>query len=120
MAKEGGANAAKFQTYKANTIASINSPHYWDLEKVIQSQMKLFQNTIVLNLTMKVKLAEHCEKINIDFMSTPFDHFSVDFLDPIMSAYKVASADITNFPPIDLIARKKNNIINRSLIYLNI
>jgi sialic acid synthase SpsE len=112
LAKEGGANAAKFQTYKANTLASINSPHYWDLEKEnTKSQFKLFQKYDCFEPDDYVKLAEHCEKINIDFMSTPFDHFSVDFLDPIMSAYKVASADITNFPLIDLIARKKKPII---------
>ena len=33
LAKEGGADAAKFQTYKAETIASKNSPSYWDLTK---------------------------------------------------------------------------------------
>ena len=33
LAKEGGADAAKFQTYKANTLASKNSPSYWDTSK---------------------------------------------------------------------------------------
>ena len=33
LAKEGGADAAKFQTYKANTLASKNSPSYWTLPK---------------------------------------------------------------------------------------
>ena len=44
-AKEGGADAIKFQTYKASTIASENSPSYWDLTKEpTDSQYKLFQN----------------------------------------------------------------------------
>ncbi|MGA1442451.1 MAG: N-acetylneuraminate synthase family protein, partial [Ilumatobacteraceae bacterium] len=33
LAKEGGADAAKFQTYKAETLASRNSPAYWDTSK---------------------------------------------------------------------------------------
>ena len=33
LAKEGGADAAKFQSYKADTIASKNSPAYWDTSK---------------------------------------------------------------------------------------
>ena len=33
LAKEGGANAAKFQTYKADSIASVHSPAYWDRTK---------------------------------------------------------------------------------------
>jgi N-acetylneuraminate synthase len=44
QAKLGGANAAKFQTYKAEKIASYKSPYYWDLKKVSEkSQYKLFK-----------------------------------------------------------------------------
>ena len=43
-AKEGGAHAIKFQTYKAETIASKNSPSYWDLNKEpTTSQFELFK-----------------------------------------------------------------------------
>ena len=44
QAKAGGADAAKFQTYKAERLASRNSPAYWDTQKEpITSQFKLFQ-----------------------------------------------------------------------------
>ena len=44
QAKLGGADAVKFQTYKADLIASKNSPYYWDLNKVSEtSQYKLFK-----------------------------------------------------------------------------
>ena len=43
LAKEGGADAAKFQTYKANKLASRFSPSYWDLSKEnTKSQFELF------------------------------------------------------------------------------
>ena len=44
LAKEGGADAAKFQSYKANTLASKNSPSYWDRsQEPTQSQYELFK-----------------------------------------------------------------------------
>ena len=44
LAKEGGADAAKFQSYKADTLASKNSPSYWDTTKEsTESQHELFQ-----------------------------------------------------------------------------
>ena len=43
-AREGGADAIKFQTYRAHTLASANSPAYWDTSKEpIDNQFKLFQ-----------------------------------------------------------------------------
>ena len=44
LAKEGGADAVKFQSYKAETIACKDSPYYWDLKEVpIKSQYELFK-----------------------------------------------------------------------------
>ena len=44
-------------------------------------------------------------------MSTPFDENSVEFLNPIMNIYKIASADINNLPLLEHIASKKKPII---------
>ena len=47
LAKEGGAHAAKFQSYKADTIASIDSPAYWDKSvNPIRNQHELLKSTI--------------------------------------------------------------------------
>lgn len=100
-AAEGGAHAAKFQSYKAGKIASKNSPAYWDQSKEpTDSQFKLFQKYDGFNEQEYIELAEHCRMKGIDFMSTPFDLDAVDFLNPLMSAFKIASADITNVPLI--------------------
>lgn len=100
-AKEGGAHAAKFQSYKAGLIASKNSPAYWDQTKeTTDSQYKLFQKYDSFGESEYIELAEHCKKVGIDFMSTPFDLGAVDFLAPLMPAIKLASADITNVPLI--------------------
>ena len=49
LAKKNGANAAKFQTYKADTIVSKDSPAYWDTKKEKQKlSMSFLQNLINL------------------------------------------------------------------------
>lgn len=100
-AAAGGAHAAKFQSYKADKIASKNSPAYWDQSKEpTDSQFKLFQKYDGFGPDEYKELANYCEQVGIHFMSTPFDLDAVDFLAPLMPAFKVASADITNVPLI--------------------
>lgn len=100
-AAEGGAHAAKFQSYKAGKIASKNSPAYWDTSKEsTESQYKLFQKYDSFGVEEYEELANHCQQKGIDFMSTPFDLDAVDFLNPLMPVFKIASADITNVPLI--------------------
>jgi|TARA_Y100000310_G_scaffold343730_1_gene452749 N-acetylneuraminate synthase len=112
LAKKGGANAAKFQTYKADSIASVNSPAYWDRSKEkTNSQHELFQKYDNFNEKDYYLLSEHCNKVGIDFVSTPFDTFSVNFLDPMLSYFKIASADITNLPFLRKIASKHKPIL---------
>ena len=68
LAKKGGADAAKFQTYKANTLAKINSKAYWNLSKEkTKSQHKLFSKFDKFDKEEYEILAKHCKRINIDF-----------------------------------------------------
>ncbi|MFT5716059.1 MAG: sialic acid synthase SpsE [Oleiphilaceae bacterium] len=111
-AKEGGAHAAKFQTYKAGKIASKHSPAYWDISKEsTDSQYKLFQKYDGFGEKEYKELAMYCNEIGIDFLSTPFDADAVEFLDPLMPIFKIASADITNIPLIRHIASKNKPVI---------
>ena len=111
-AAAGGAHAAKFQTYKASTIASRNSPAYWDLSKEpTGSQYELFLKYDVFGADDYYFFADHCRKVGIEFLSTPFDLPSVDFLDPLMPVFKIASADITNIPLLRKVAGKKKPVL---------
>jgi len=104
-AKKAGANAAKFQSYKANKIVSKNSPAYWDTTKEpTKSQYELFQKFDHFNNEDYVEVAKYCEEIGIDFMSTPFDLDAVSFLDNLQSKFKIASADLTNYPLLRKVA----------------
>jgi sialic acid synthase SpsE len=112
LAKEGGANAAKFQSYKASRIASRHSPAYWDISKEsTRSQFALFSKYDHFGATEYAALAEHCRMVGIDFVSTPFDADAVEFLEPLVPFYKIASADITNVPLLRQVASKGKPVV---------
>lgn len=111
-AKEGGADAVKFQTYKAETLASKNSPSYWDLSKEsTRSQFDLFKKYDSFWKGEYEKLKTICDREGIEFMSTPFDVESADFLNDLMPVFKISSSDITNKPFIEYMARFNKPII---------
>jgi len=112
LAKEGGADAVKFQSYKAEKIACKNSPYYWDLKEVkVKSQYKLFKKFDKFGFKEFNLLKKYCDKLKIDFLSTPFDLEAVDYLDDLVPFYKVASADLTNYPLIKKICEKNKPIV---------
>jgi N-acetylneuraminate synthase len=111
-ASRAGADAIKFQTYKAEKIASKNALAYWDTnEEPLTNQYDLFRKFDGLNQEDYEELASFCRENQIDFASTPFDLEAVDFLDPLVSYFKIASADITNSLLIEKVAKKGKPII---------
>ena len=111
-AKRGGADAAKFQTYKAGLIASKFSPSYWDTsEEPTTSQYELFTKYDSFDEAEYRELADHCKKFEIEFVSTPFDIGAVEMLNPLVSYFKIASADITNPPLLKKVAATGKPII---------
>ncbi len=111
-AKEAGANAVKFQSYKAGKIASKNSPSYWDLSKEsTTNQYDLFKKFDKFGKKEYIEIAKYCDKIGVDFMSTPFDLEAVDYLDNIVKIHKISSSDITNYPLLKKIAKTNKKIL---------
>lgn len=111
-AAEGGAHAIKFQSYKAETIASKDSPYYWDITKEpTKSQFELFKKYDKFWKDEYYKLKLHCDKAGIEFMSTPFDVESAMFLNDMMPVYKISSSDITNLPFIEFMCKFNKPII---------
>jgi sialic acid synthase SpsE len=106
LAKKSGASAVKFQTYKAEKIASKYSLAYWDLkEEKIDSQFHLFKKFDHFNEKEYLQLYNYCRKLKIDFSSTPFDLDSVKFLKKMVKFFKIASSDITNLQLIEAVAK---------------
>ena len=111
-AKEGGADAIKFQTYKADTIASKDSPAYWDTTKEpTLSQHELFTKHDKFWKAEMQELKNYCDEIGIEFLSTPFDIESATFLNEMMDVFKISSSDITNKPFIEFMCNFGKPII---------
>lgn len=99
-AKEVGADAVKFQTFKAESLCSRGSKNF-----------ELFKS-LELNSNEWAKIAETAQSSDIMFFSSPFDEESVELLDGLgMPAFKVASGDLTYLPFLKYIARKAKPII---------
>jgi N-acetylneuraminate synthase len=112
QAKKGGADAAKFQTYKASKLASKHSPAYWDTNKELTlSQHELFKKFDSFGESEFIELEKHCRKVGIDFVSTPFDNEAVEFLSPLVPFFKIASADLTNIPFLRKVASKGKPVL---------
>lgn len=111
-AKDAGIHAVKFQTYKANTLASKNSPSYWDTnEEATTSQFELFKKFDSFSFNEYKELADYCNELNIEFLSTAFDVESADYLYDLMNVYKISSSDLTNSPFVEHQAKKGKSIL---------
>lgn len=99
MAAAAGAHAVKFQTYKADKLASKgHSNAYWNQSfEPTPSQHALFSKFDGFTTDDYRLLQSICEANHVEFMSTPFDLEAVDELD-FQRVIKIASADLTNIP----------------------
>ena len=113
-AAKSGADAIKFQTFKTEKLVTKDSPQWWLPEEQRQNkkQMDLYKTQDIFGYEEYKKLAEHCEKCRITFLSTPFDEESADLLEKIgVPAYKIASTDLTNLPFLEYVTKKGKPMI---------
>ena len=106
-AAEAGIDCAKFQSYKADTIVSKNSPAYWDTTKeTTKTQYELFLKYDSFGEMEYRELCDYTHSKGMDFTSTPFDYNSADYLYNMVDFYKISSSDLSNLPFIRYIGAK--------------
>ena len=111
-AKNAGATAVKFQSYKADKIAAKDSPSYWDITKEpTTNQRELFEKFDKFGAEEYKMLADFCEVFDIEFMSTPFDLEAVDYLNELVNIHKISSSDLTNTPLLKKVASSGKPVI---------
>ncbi len=109
---EAGVDCAKFQSYKAGTIVSKNSPAYWDTTKEpTKTQYELFLKYDHFGEREYQELSEYAHSKGIDFTSTPFDYASADYLEDMVDFYKISSSDLSNLPFIRHIGAKGKPVV---------
>jgi N-acetylneuraminate synthase len=113
-AKASGADAVKFQTFRADRLAVRSAPKAQYQERTTteaESQFVMLER-LQLDADAHRRLIEHCQKVGIQFLSSPFDQGSADLLAAMdMPIYKVPSGEITNLPFLEHLARKNRPMI---------
>jgi sialic acid synthase SpsE len=115
LAKEAGADAAKFQNFRAAKIVSDYGFKALGSQVSHQSNWKksVFQvyQDASLPMDWTPVLKEECDKVGIDYFSSPYDFEAVDILDPYVPAHKIGSGDITWPEMLEHIASKGKPVI---------
>ncbi len=113
-AKECGADCIKIQTYTADTMTiDCDNPYFQITEGTWKGEnlYKLYQKAFT-PWEWQEELSKEAKKVGIDFLSTPFDQSSVDFLEKLeLPFYKVASFELVDIPLLEYIASKKKPIV---------
>jgi len=109
-----GADAVKFQTFKAKNLVIKNSAKATYQKKFTNKKETQFNmlKKLELNERMHLKLINYCKKKNIKFISSPFDHESIDLLNNLgLDIFKIPSGEITNLPYLRHIGKLKKKVI---------
>ncbi len=122
-AAEAGADAVKFQTFRAEELVSASAPkarYQKETTGTDESQLEMIKR-LELSADAFQELSKHCESRKILFLSSPFDPQSVDLLENLnILAYKVPSGEINNWPFLEHIASKhKPVILSTGMCYLS-
>ena len=114
VAVVAGADAIKFQTFKAERMIGVNAPKADYQQKTTgsdESQMEMVRK-LELDEAAHVEIYQHCRKKGITFLSTPFDLESIDLLNRLgLAIFKIPSGEITNLPYL-----RKLGALNKRLI----
>ena len=113
-AKESGADCIKIQTYTPDTLTIDCSNRYfqvgngtWEGENLYKLYGKGYTPW-----EWQADLKAEAEKVGIDFLSTPFDRTSVDFLEELgLQFYKIASFEMIDLPLVEYVASKGKPVI---------
>lgn len=113
-AKESGADCIKIQTYTPDTLTIDCSNRYFQVENGTWAGEDLYglYGKAYTPWEWQGALKEEADRVGIDFLSTPFDRTSVDFLEGLeLEFYKIASFEMVDLPLLEYVASKGKPII---------
>jgi len=114
-AKAAGVDAVKFQTWKTEKIATQKAPlaeyQETNIKGESESQFEMLKK-LELSYEQFIEIKKYCEKIGIQFLSTPDDEDSLEFLAGLHLPFiKISSGEVTNIPYLRQIASKHQPVI---------
>jgi N,N'-diacetyllegionaminate synthase len=113
-AVEAAVDAVKFQTFKAENLVSKNTQiAKYQIQTIDPSESQLdMLIKLELNVDVHKKLIKYCNAKGIMFLSSPFDHDSIDLLNELgLKIYKIPSGEITNLPYLRRIGSLAKQVI---------
>ena len=114
VASESGADAVKFQTFKSeNLVSKSASKAEYQKESTDkeESQFDMIKK-LELDVATHKELMAYCSAKNIMFLSTPFDHESIEMLHSLgLEIFKIPSGEITNLPYLRHIGSLQKKVI---------
>jgi N,N'-diacetyllegionaminate synthase len=114
VAVRSGVDAVKFQTFRADKLVSKTAQkaaYQQQTTDASESQYTMIKK-LELDITAHHELIAYCKSKNILFLSTPFDHDSIDLLNDLgMNIFKVPSGEITNLPYLRHIGSFRKEVI---------
>lgn len=114
VAAAAGADAVKFQTFRAERLVNRSAPQAAYQKRNMGQELTQFEMLQRLELSAEahVDLIDHCRRLGITFLSTPFDEQSADLLEQFdVPAFKIPSGEVTNLPFLAHLARKNRPLI---------
>lgn len=115
LSKESGAEAAKFQNFKAQKIVSDYGFKHMERQLSHQASWEKSVYEVYEDAATPLDwtpiLKEECDKVGIDYFTSPYDLEAVDYLEPYVPAYKVGSGDIDWLESLEKIASKGKPVI---------
>ena len=114
VAAETGADFVKFQTFKAEKLVTQTADKAEYQKEITDTGESQFQMIKKLELDRKIHedLIDYCKQIDIQLLSTAFDHDSIDLLDELnIPLFKIPSSEITNLPYLRHIGKMGKPII---------
>ena len=109
-----GADAVKFQTFKAEKVIAVNAPKAGYQKETTgsdESQLEMIKK-LELDETAHIQLYQYCQQKGIQFLSTPFDLESIDLLYRLgLEIFKIPSGEITNLPYLRKLGALKKRLI---------
>ena len=113
-ASNAGADAVKFQTFKAKDLVSKKAQKAEYQKRATDKKESQFDmiKKLELNVEMHKELISYCNSKNIMFLSSPFDLDSINLLDKLgLSIFKIPSGEITNLLYLRHIGRLNKKVI---------
>ena len=115
LAKEAGADAAKFQNFQAPKIVSDYGFTHMNAQVSHQAKWKKSVSEVYAEASIPFEwtpiLKAACDEVGIDYFSSPYDFEAVDMLDSYVPAYKIGSGDITWIEAVERMAEKGKPVL---------